>query len=78
MEIYLEEELQNSKSALISSMKSLTDSIGGMSDFYFAQGMSKTNSTNRRNNKKLSKVSIEDIVEAFKDIKLDTIYFLRN
>ena len=71
-----EQELQNSKSALISSMRTISDSIGGRSDFYFAQAMGKTNSTIDSIIDKLSKVSIEDIVEVVKDIKLDTVYFL--
>lgn len=72
------EEIENSKSALINSMKSLGDSIGGMSDFYFAQGMSKTNSTVEEIINKVASVEIEDIVKAFENIELDTIYFLRN
>ena len=36
-----EQELQNSKIALISSMRTISDSIGGRSDFYFAQAMEK-------------------------------------
>lgn len=73
-----ENELENSKKALINSMKSLGDSIGGMSDFYFAQGMSKTNSTVEEIIQKIDNVTKEEIVKAFKDIELDTVYFLRN
>jgi predicted Zn-dependent peptidase len=72
------DEIENSKSALINSMKSLSDSIGGMSDFYFAQGMSKTNSTIEDMIQKIDKVKSEDIVKAFESIELDTVYFLRN
>ena len=39
-----DEELENSKLALVNSMKSITDNIGGMSDFAFSQSMAKTNS----------------------------------
>ncbi|MGL5693155.1 MAG: EF-P 5-aminopentanol modification-associated protein YfmF [Peptostreptococcaceae bacterium] len=73
-----ETELKNSKTALISSMRTISDSIGGRSDFYFAQGMGKTNSTINSIIDSLSKVNIEDIVEVIKDIKLDTVYFLSN
>ncbi|MGL6105856.1 EF-P 5-aminopentanol modification-associated protein YfmF [Romboutsia sp.] len=73
-----ENELDNSKKALINSMKSLGDSIGGMSDFYFAQGISQTNSTVEEIIEKVAKVKTEDIVNAFKEIELDTVYFLRN
>ncbi|MEG1142751.1 MAG: pitrilysin family protein [Clostridia bacterium] len=73
-----EDEIENSKSALINSMRSLSDSIGGMSDFYFAQGMSKTNSTVEDIIDYLYSVSIEDIIKSFEEIELDTVYFLRN
>jgi predicted Zn-dependent peptidase len=72
------DEIENSKSALINSMKSLSDSIGGMSDFYFAQGMSNTNSTIEQIIDNVAKVKSEDIVKAFEEIELDIVYFLRN
>ncbi len=59
-------------------MKSLSDSIGGMSDFYFAQGMSNTNSTIEQIIDNVAKVKSEDIVKAFEEIELDIVYFLRN
>lgn len=73
-----DKELNNSKSALISSMRTIADNIGGRSDFYFAQAMGKTNSTIESIIDKLDKISVEDIVEVVKDIKLDTVYFLSN
>lgn len=73
-----EEEIENSKSALINSMRSLKDSIGGLSDFYFAQVMSKSNSTIEEMIENVAKVKIEDIAKVAKEIKLDTVYFLRN
>lgn len=72
------EEIQNSKSGLINSMKSLSDSIGGLSDFYFAQGMANTKTTISQIIKNIENVDVEDIVKAFEKIQLDTIYFLRN
>lgn len=73
-----QDEIENSKSALINSMKSLSDSIGGMSDFYFAQGMSNTSSTVEQIIENVANVNSEDIVKAFKEIELDIVYFLRN
>ena len=73
-----EEELLNSKSALISSLKTIKDSIGGASDFYFSQTMGQTNSTVEKIIEMIDKVTVEDIVDAFKNIQLDTIYFLSN
>lgn len=73
-----EEEIENSKSGLINSMRSLKDSIGGLSDFYFAQAMSQSNSTIEEMIENIAKVSIKDIANVAKEIKLDTVYFLRN
>lgn len=73
-----EEELLNSKSAIISSLKSIKDSIGGSSDFYFSQTMGKTNSSVEKIIEIIEKITVDDIVDAVKDIELDTIYFLSN
>ncbi|EGT4993694.1 insulinase family protein, partial [Clostridioides difficile] len=73
-----DEELENSKLALVNSMKSITDNIGGMSDFVFSQSMAKTNSEVQDIISSIEKVTKKDIVEAIKNIELDTVYFLRN
>ena len=73
-----DEELENSKISLISSMRSLTDSIGGLSDFKFAQDISKTNLSIEDIINYIDKVTKEEIVNSFKNLQLDTIYFLRN
>ncbi|GAA0231825.1 EF-P 5-aminopentanol modification-associated protein YfmF [Metaclostridioides mangenotii] len=73
-----DQEISNSKSALINSAKSVTDNIGGMSEFSFAQSFAKTNSTVEDLIKSIEKVTVDDIVNAVKDIELDTVYFLRN
>ncbi|WP_276631993.1 insulinase family protein, partial [Terrisporobacter hibernicus] len=72
------EELLNSKSSLVSSLKTIKDSIGGASDFYFSQTMGQTNSTVEKIIEIIEKVTVKDIVDAFKNIQLDTIYFLSN
>ena len=72
------EELENSKIALTNAMKALGDNIGAMSDFYFAQHISKTNSTVEDIINWINDVSVDDIVSAFSKLQLDTIYFLRN
>ncbi len=70
------EEIQSSKSALISSLKTIKDSIGGAADYYFSQTMGGTNSTVEKIIDIIENVEIKDIVEAFSNIQLDTIYFL--
>ena len=73
-----DEELLNSKSAIISSLKTIKDSLGGSSDFYFSQSMGGTNTTVEKIIEMIEKVTVSDIVETFKNIELDTIYFLSN
>ena len=73
-----DEELLNSKSAIISSLKTIKDSLGGSSDFHFSQSMGGTNTTVEKIIEMIEKVTVSDIVEAFKNIELDTIYFLSN
>lgn len=73
-----EEEIKNSKKALINSIRSVGDSIGGMSDFYFAQGLSDSNMTLEEMIENIENVTVDGIVKAFNSIELDTIYFLRN
>lgn len=73
-----DEELENSKISLISTMRALTDSIGGLSDFKFAQDISKTNLSIEDIINYIEKVTKEEIVGVFKRLQLDTIYFLRN
>ena len=71
-----DEELLNSKSAIISSLKTIKDSLGGSSDFYFSQSISKNKSDLDQIKNMINKSTKEDIVEAVKNIELDTIYFL--
>lgn len=73
-----DEELENSKISLISPMRALTDSIGGLSDFGFSQDISKTNLSIDDIINFVEKVTKEEIVSVFKKLQLDTIYFLRN
>ena len=73
-----EDEINNSKMALVNSMKSIKDSIGGKSDFHFAQAIGGTNMTIEEMIYQIEKVTIDEIIEATKNIELDTVYFLKN
>ena len=71
-----ESELSNAKIAFINSLNSLNDEIGRISDFYFSQSISKNKSDLDQIKNMINKSTKEDIVEAVKNIELDTIYFL--
>lgn len=71
-----ESEISNAKIAFINSLNSLNDEIGRISDFYFSQSISKNKSDLDQIKNMINKSTTEDIVEAVKNIELDTIYFL--
>lgn len=71
-----ESEISNAKIAFINSLNSLNDEIGRISDFYFSQSISKNKSDLDQIKNMINKSTKEDIVDAVKDIQLDTIYFL--
>ena len=71
-----ESEISNAKIAFINSLNSLNDEIGRISDFYFSQSISKNKSDLDQIKNMINKSTKEDIVEAVKNIELDTIYFL--
>ena len=73
-----ESEISNAKIAFINSLNSLNDEIGRISDFYFSQSISKNKSDLDQIKNMINKSTKEDIVEAIKNIELDTIYFLSN
>ena len=71
-----ESEISNAKIAFINSLNSLNDEIGRISDFYFSQSISKNKSDLDQIKNMINKSTKQDIVEAVKNIELDTIYFL--
>ena len=71
-----ESEISNAKIAFINSLNSLNDEIGRISDFYFSQSISKNKSDLDQIKNMINKSTKEDIVEAVKNIELDTIYLL--
>ena len=71
-----ESEISNAKIAFINSLNTLNDEIGRISDFYFSQSISKNKSDLDQIKNMINKSTKEDIVEAVKNIELDTIYFL--
>ena len=71
-----ESEISNAKIPFINSLNSLNDEIGRISDFYFSQSISKNKSDLDQIKNMINKSTKEDIVEAVKNIELDTIYFL--
>lgn len=71
-----DKEISNSKISFINTLDSMNDEIGRITDFYYSQSIGKTESNLEDIKEMINKATKEDIVEAIKDIELDTIYFL--
>lgn len=76
--IFTDEDIDISKKSIISSMKSIKDSIFLISEFFFSQSLSKDNRTLDKILEDIQAVTREDIMEASSSISLDTIYFMKN
>lgn len=72
------EEIESAKNAIITAIRSMTDSPGMLADFYYTQIISNNQDNIEEIINKIKKVNKETIVEAGKNIKIDTIYFLRD
>ncbi|PAB58817.1 EF-P 5-aminopentanol modification-associated protein YfmF [Anaeromicrobium sediminis] len=73
-----EEDIISAKNSIITSVRSMTDSAGMLSDFYYTQSISKTDDSIEEIIEKIRRVTKEEIIEVANKIKLDTIYFLKN
>ncbi len=72
-----EEEFIAAKKYLANSFNSMKDSISAMEDFYMSQLICKTDDTLEDIIEKINSVTMEQLVEAGKKIKMNTIYFLK-
>jgi len=69
-------EYDSSLKAMQTGLESLKDSQLSVVDFYFSQTIAKTNDSLNSLIEKLKSVTREEVVQAAKRIKLDTVYFL--
>ena len=75
---FTEEDIQNSKSYLISGIKTVKEEQDTEIVFYIGQEIAKTNMELEEYIEKIEKVSKEDILNVAKQIQINTIYFLRD
>ncbi len=73
-----DEEMENSKNAIVNSLRSMTDSIGSLSEFYYGQLVSGVFETPEQMIEKIRAVTKEEVTKASQKIKMDTVYFLRD
>nr|WP_314277191.1 pitrilysin family protein [uncultured Peptostreptococcus sp.] len=70
-------ELENAKKSIINSLKSVGDSIISDMDFLYNQYVSNSNLSLEEVISYIEKVDINMIIESMKDVKEDTVFFLK-
>lgn len=75
---FKEENIEQAKRAIITSMKTINDDIYSVSEFYLSKVLSNDDKDIDELIESIEKVNKNDIVTAMNKIKLDTIYFLKN
>ena len=73
-----EDDLQNAKTYLISSLKSVAEEQDTEMIYYIGQEISKTNMSLDEYIGKIEKVTKDQVVELANSIQINTIYFLKN
>lgn len=73
-----EEEIENSKNTIISTIKCIPDEQDTEITYYFGQELSNTNIDSEEYIKKVQEITKEQVVNLAKNIKINTIYFLKN
>lgn len=74
-----QQDLETAKESMLSSIRSLSDYPNSFINFFYTENLGKTDYTFDIDAlvKSYERVTLEDIIEAYQNIKLDTIYFLR-
>ena len=75
---FTDEDIENAKNYLISSIKSIETEQDTQIVFYIGQELSKTDYLIGEYIEKINNVSKQDIIEFAKTVKYNTVYFLRN
>ena len=71
-----EEELASTKLTLKNSLRTVTDSLGGINDWYLTQIFSQNNISPEEEEREIESISLKEIVEAANKVTLDTVYLL--
>ena len=73
---FTDEEIENARKSIINSWKGVSDGARSIAEWYFNQSYSGKAYSPEEQIEKLMKVTREDIIEAAKSLKLDTVYVL--
>ena len=75
---FTEEEVENAKKAIISSIKTIDDEQDTSITYYFGQEMSGNQKSVDEYIERIGKVTKEDVIQVANKVEINTIYFLRN
>ena len=75
---FTEEEIENAKKYVIAGLKTTREEQDSELSYYFGQELSNEFTTFEEYEKQIKKVTKEDIQKVAQNIKINTIYFLRN
>ncbi|KNF09933.1 putative Zn-dependent peptidase [Gottschalkia purinilytica] len=76
--VFTEDDIENAKNSIITSIKALTDDSFSLCEYILAQYLTNDDKTIDEFISNIRKVRKEDIVNAFQNIELDTTYFLKS
>lgn len=72
-----ESEIENSKLYLTNGFNSMKDGLRTMEDYYLSQAIMKSNSEIDDLIKITNSITKDEIIKTFKDVEIDTVYFLK-
>ncbi|RKD34290.1 EF-P 5-aminopentanol modification-associated protein YfmF [Thermohalobacter berrensis] len=75
---FTDDEIEQSKKALITTIEALKDSNYSLSEFLLSQSITKEEKTIEEMVNRVKRIKREEIIEAANRANLDTIYFLKN
>ena len=75
---FTEEEVENAKKAIISSIQTIDDEQDTSITYYFGQEMSGNQKSVDDYIERIGKVNKEDVIQVANKVEINTIYFLRN
>ncbi len=75
---FTEEELENTKQYIISSINAIEDEQDTQIAYYFSHEISATNDSIEEYKKGIEEVTKQQIIELANSVKINTIYFLKN
>lgn len=75
---FTEEEVENAKNSIISSIKTIDDEQDTSITYYFGQEMSGNQNSVDDYIERIGKITKEDVIQVANKVEMNTVYFLRN